>query len=248
MRPLRSGDFGILAGRPDKGKTTFLASECTYWASQLPDDRPILWLNNEGPGRRIIPRLYQSALGITMPELIEANRRGTLVDDYSAAIGGAIDRIRIIDIHGYGLSQVQQIIEKHNPAIVIYDMLDHIRSSGGDGGEHARLEGVYKQAREWCVLHDHVGIATSQISVDGDGLLFPLQHMLKDSKTGKQGACDFIIMMGASNDEGLAGIRGIGLEKNKLARAGRPQNPKAQVDFLPQIARLHGTEAINEQD
>ncbi|RZI38679.1 helicase DnaB, partial [Herbaspirillum sp. HC18] len=50
MRKLRPGDFGIVAGRPDKGKTTFLTSEVTMFAPQIPPDRNIIWLNNEGLG------------------------------------------------------------------------------------------------------------------------------------------------------------------------------------------------------
>lgn len=40
---LRSGDFGFVFARPETGKTTFLASEVTFFATQV--DRPILWFN-----------------------------------------------------------------------------------------------------------------------------------------------------------------------------------------------------------
>ena len=40
---LRRGDFGFIFARPETGKTTFLASEITFFASQT--DRPILWFN-----------------------------------------------------------------------------------------------------------------------------------------------------------------------------------------------------------
>lgn len=236
MRPMRPGDFGIIAGRPDRGKTTFLASECTFWANQLPEDRPIVWLNNEGPGKRIIPRLYQAALGLTMPELIEMNKAGTLVQAYSDAVGG-LDRIRIIDIHGMNVGQVDSILDYHNPGLVIIDMVDHIRMETGESRTDRVLEELYKHYREQAVVRECIVVATSQISADGEGLLFPGQHMLKDSKTGKQGACDFILMIGASSDPNLGGIRGIGLEKNKLTRAGRPNNPRAEVAYLPQKAR-----------
>ena len=48
MRRLRGGDFGIIAGRPDTGKTTAIASEVTFMAPQLPAEKTVLWLNNEG--------------------------------------------------------------------------------------------------------------------------------------------------------------------------------------------------------
>ena len=67
---------------------------------------------------------------------------------------------------------------------------------------------------------------------------FPTLGMLKDSKTGKQGACDFQLMIGASNDPNLAGVRYIGLPKNKLRREGARGDPRATVNFRPQIARF----------
>jgi len=53
--------------------------------------------------------------------------------------------------------------------------------------------------------------------------------MLKDSKTGKQGAADFIITLGTSNDPSLEAIRFIGTTKNKLRLEGQPQSPRAQM-------------------
>jgi replicative DNA helicase len=67
--------------------------------------------------------------------------------------------------------------------------------------------------------------------------MFPTLSSLKDSKTGKQGACDFQLMIGASNDPGLQSMRYIGLPKNKLRREGASGDPRATVQFNPMIAR-----------
>jgi len=231
MRRLRPGDFGIIAGRPDKGKTSFIASEVTWMAPQLPSDRNILWLNNEGPGRRIIPRLYQAALNFSMQELMEHSNAKTLVPKYRAAIGGRLDRFRIHDIHGMNNGQVERIIEESNPGIIIYDMIDNIKGFGSESRTDLVLEAMYQWARERSVKYDCIGLATSQISNDGDGLQFPSLGMLKDSKTGKQGACDFQLMIGASNDPALQNSRYIGLPKNKLRRPDGPGDPRAEVIF-----------------
>lgn len=43
---LRPGDFGFIFARPETGKTTFLASEVGYMATQLTEeDGPIIWFN-----------------------------------------------------------------------------------------------------------------------------------------------------------------------------------------------------------
>ncbi len=105
-----------------------------------------------------------------------------------------------------------------------------------------RLEEMYKWARECAVKYNHAGIATSQISNDGDGEMFPTLGMLKDSKTGKQGACDWQLMIGATNDPMMQSFRYIGLPKNKLRREGAQSDPRATVIFNPEIARYTDVE------
>lgn len=236
MRPLRGGDFGIVAGRPDKGKTTFLASEVTYMAPQLPEDKNIIWLNNEGMSGRIVKRMYQAALGVSITELIKMNAEGKLRKQYEKAVG-RLDKIRVFDIHGMHVGQVEAILEQNNPGVILYDMIDNIRGFGSEARTDLQLEEMYKWAREISVKFDAVGLATSQISADGDGLQFPTLSMLKDSKTGKQGACDFQLMIGACNTPELEYSRFISLPKNKLRRDGQPSDPRAEVIFNPTKAR-----------
>lgn len=236
MRPLQFGDFGIVAGRPDRGKTTFIASEVTYLAPQLPDHMNVLWLNNEGLGKRIIPRLYQSAIGATKTQLIELKNRGMLKPAYKRFME-RMDRIRVIDIHGMDNYTVEQLIEENQAGVVIYDMIDNVRGFGDAARTDLGLERMYQWGRELAVKQGHIGIATSQISAEGEGLQFPNMSMLKDSKTGKQGACDFQIMIGSVNDPGYANMRFIGVPKNKLRRDGGPADPRATVKYEPMRAR-----------
>lgn len=246
MRPLRSGDFGIIAGRPDKGKTTFMASELTFMAqqvAQLHPGRPIAWMNNEGPGERIYTRLYQAALNASIPELVAMSQAGTIRDNYAAAVGGDKDIIRVFNIHDFWNTEVEDIIRAINPCIILFDMVDNIRFGGdiANGGQRTDqvLETMYQWSRILAVKHDAIVLATSQISADGDGLPYPTLAMLKDSKTGKQGAADFIITLGASNDPLLQNSRFIGSTKNKLVRSGGPKDPRCEVIFDGDRARIN---------
>jgi len=244
LRPMIAGDFGLICGRPDTGKTTFLTDQLTHMASQLKTMYPnhpdphILWVNNEGPGRRIKPRLYQSALQKSLAECVTMHKAGKLVPAYTKAVG-AIDAIRIIDVHGWSHYDVEDVIKDTRPCIVVFDMIDNIRFAGMASGSRTdqALEAMYQQAREWCVKYNAIGLATSQISAEGDGMLFPGISMLKDSKTGKQGACDFQIMIGRSNDFNSESLRGIGIVKNKLRVPGAPGDPRAEVFFDGNAAR-----------
>ncbi len=237
MRGLRGGDFGIIAGRPDKGKTTFIASEVTYLAPQLEGGRNVVWLNNEGKGERIYMRLVQAALGMTLSQIRNLRSTRNVIDVYSELVGDP-HRIRIVDIHGMDTYAVENIIRQNNAGIGVYDMIDKIRGFGDAARTDLGLERMYDWGRELSVKYDLVGLATSQISNEGDGMHFPTLGMLKDSKTGKQGACDFQLMIGASNDPNLGGLRYIGLPKNKLPREGSAGDPRATVNFKPQIARF----------
>lgn len=218
MRPARGGDFGILAARPDQGKTSFLCSELTFMAPQLPEGRPILWLNNEGPGFAIRPRLMQAALNCTMQDLVDMKEAGELYDRYYEAVGGK-DRIRIMDIHGYNTGQVESLIEDTTPAIIVYDMIDNIYGFGESARTDLQLEKMYQWAREKAVKYDAFALATSQISAEGIDETFPGLGMLKDSKTGKQGACDFQLMIGSRETKPeFASTRWLSLPKNKLRK------------------------------
>jgi len=240
MRPLRGGDFVILAARPDKGKSSFIASEVTYMGPQFDTyygqghERSAVILCNEGPGKRIMQRVYQAALGATVPELIDKSQRGVLKDEYTEAVG-SLNRIRVMNIHDMFNYDVEGILKRTRPGLVVMDMIDGIKFGGhvANGGmrKDEILEAQYAWARLMAVKYDCPIIATSQISADGDGLSFPTLSMLANSKTGKQGTADAIITVGALNDPNFDGSRFIGLTKNKLSRAGAPQSPRAEVLF-----------------
>lgn len=230
MRPLRGGDFGVLASRPDRGKTTMVASEITFMARQIPKHKNVLWLNNEGSGKRLIPRLYQSALGCTLSELGRKNKAGTIKREYIKAVG-RIDKIRVIDIHELHINQLETIFDNSTPGLVVLDMLDHVYGFGNMSRTDLQLEELYKWVRNKAVKYDCPFIGTSQISGDGEGMQFPAMDKLKDSRTGKQGACDFIMMIGSSADIGLANSRFISLPKNKLGLEGKPTDPRAEVQI-----------------
>jgi len=238
MRPLIAGDFGIIAARPDVGKTTLLTDAVSFFATQVDalypgEGRHILWFNNEGPGKRIISRCHQSALNATYSDLVKRSQAKTIRQDYIDATGGRENIIRVYDVHDFWNHEIEDIIRAFPPALVIFDMLDNIKFGGlaNNNGQRTDqlLEAMYQWGRVMAVKHDCVCLATSQISADGAELAYPLLSQLKDSKTGKQGAADFIMTVGyqsASPDN-----RYLGLTKNKLAREGGPKRLEANVIF-----------------
>ena len=254
IKPVRAGDFFIIAARPDKGKTTFCASELTYMAAQVDtlypgENRSILWFNNEGPGNKIVMRNFQAALNATTEELVTLSNtpsvdpkwRTKVREDYAAALGGRPGVLRIFDIHDMWNHEVEDIMKKYKPALVLFDMVDNIKFGGETNNNGQRtdqlLEAMYQWARLMGVKHDCGVFATSQISADGDGSSYPTLPQLKDSKTGKQGAADVIITLGALNDPVLENSRYIGTTKNKKVRTGKRGSPMQEVFFDSQRGR-----------
>lgn len=244
IKPLRPGDFVVIAARPDKGKTTFLADQGTWFAAQVDqlypwthedERRSGLWFNNEGPGRNIITRNFQAALNATTEDLVAKSKAGTIRKEYEAALGGRGGTLRVFDIHGMWNHEVEELMRLHKPAFVFFDMIDNIQFGGSANNNGQRtdqlLEAMYQWARMMCVKHDCVGFATSQISADGDGVTYPTLPMLKDSKTGKQGAADVILTIGTVNDPTMENLRWLGCTKNKRVRTGMSKSPKLEVTF-----------------
>lgn len=240
IKPLVAGDFVVVAARPDKGKTTFAASELTFMAGQVdtlfPNERrSILWFNNEGPGRRIVTRCFQAALNATIEQLVSKSNAGTIRKEYAEAMGGRGGTLRIFDVHGMNNTEIEDLIKLHRPALVLWDMIDNVNFVGLSNNNGQRtdqlLEAMYQWVRMMGVKYECAQMATSQISAAGDGQTFPTLPMLKDSQTGKQGAADVIITLGALNDEMLINSRYIGTTKNKKVRTGVPASPRAEVLF-----------------
>lgn len=240
IKPLVAGDFVVVAARPDKGKTTFAASELTFMAGQVdtlfPNERrSILWFNNEGPGRRIVTRCFQAALNATIEQLVSKSNAGTIRKEYAEAMGGRGGTLRIFDVHGMNNIEIEDLIKLHRPALVLWDMIDNVNFVGLSNNNGQRtdqlLEAMYQWVRMMGVKYECAQMATSQISAAGDGQTFPTLPMLKDSQTGKQGAADVIITLGALNDEMLINSRYIGTTKNKKVRTGVPASPRAEVLF-----------------
>lgn len=233
-RALRPGDSIIVAARPDKGKTTFIAHNASHWARQLKDtDKTVVWLNNEG--NSIIPksRVQQAALGCSLSAMYRIAEQNKL-DECMEQLWGRADRVRVHSVHGFTYTQIMSVLDNENPAVVIWDMIDHVRGVQGTA-THEKVEELYKLAREEGAIRNYTHVATSQISVEGQNLLFPQEHMLKDSKTGKQGACDLIIMIGAQD---TSYIRGVSTPKNKLKLEGKPSCANITCRINPDIARF----------
>ena len=204
---LRAGDFGFIFARPETGKTTFLASEATFFAHQT--DSPILWFNNEEQGEKVMLRCEQAALGLTLPE-IEQN----VSENHKAYLATTKDNLKIIDSGSLHKSYIQHIVKEYKPALIIFDQIDKIKGFEADRND-LRLGAIYQWARELAKQHCPI-IGVCQSDGTGEGKKWLTMDNVADSKTAKQAEADFIIGIGKTHDPGLENIRFLNISKNKL--------------------------------
>lgn len=221
-REILPGDSYIVAASQGVGKTTFLANVLRQAALELPHDQDLVWLNNESSRGRIRSRVIQAALQATNTQLIAWKSDGSLNKRY-AEVMGRVDRVKIYDVHEKDTGYITDLLDGlDNIGVIVFDMLDNVKSSMKDGmREDQRLEQLYAWARVRGVVYDCAIFETSQVSREGDGELHPEKHMLKDSKVGKQGACDGIVMIGYANDPEHQNQYGISMPKTKSRKEGK---------------------------
>jgi replicative DNA helicase len=234
---LRLGDFGFIFARPETGKTTFLASEVTFFATQV--EGPILWFNNEEQGSKVMLRCYQASLGISTLDLYR-DLRGNQEKFYS--LGGG--NIRLFDSANIHRRQVEQLCKELNPSLVIFDQIDKIKGFDNDR-EDLRLGSIYIWAREIAKTYCPV-IGVSQADATGEGKRWLTMENVANAKTAKQAEADWILGIGKTHDASLEFIRHFHLSKNKLT-GDEDTDPtlrhgKCDVAIKPEIARYADVE------
>ncbi len=229
---LRKGDFGFIFARPETGKTTFLASEISYFAGQA--ESPILWFNNEEQGQKVMTRCYQAALGVTRDEIM--GDRTNAKKQYLEITKG---NIRIIDDPAIYRRQVEDFCKRYRPSMVVIDQLDKIKGFDGDR-EDLKFGAIYQWAREIAKTYCPV-IGITQANGTGEGVKWLTMNHVSGATTSKQAEADFIIGIGKTNDTGMEYIRHINISKNKLTgdtdTDPRLRHGRADVRIDPEIAR-----------
>ena len=232
LGPLRKGDFGFLFARPETGKTTILASEVTYFATQV--DRPIIWFNNEQPGGVVRSRVYQAYFGVTTDELFKNRQKYQAL--YQETLGG---RIKIYDSGSISRRDVERVCNQYNPSVILFDQIDKIKGFSDDRND-LELKAIYQWARELAKQYGPT-IGVCQASGSAEGKRYLTMDDVDSSKTAKQGEADWILGIGRSNNEGMEAIRHFHLCKNKLIGGvdtlPELRHGKCDVRIRPEISR-----------
>lgn len=235
---LRKGDFVLFGARPDAGKTSLMASEASYIASQLPAGKYIIWFNNEEQGYKVRTRIIQAALSITFKD-IQADPV-KVREDYYNAVGGR-NRIIIYDSADITSKDVERLLDKYDPGLIIFDQLSKINIGGNPGNDVERLLDLARYARGLAKTHAPV-LSTIWADTSAEGQKYIEQNQLYASKTGMQGECDAIVTIGRVHDPSIANnTRFIYVPKNKLfGKDESLRNGKFEVTLHAEKARYEG--------
>lgn len=236
FRGLHGGHNIMIAARTNKGKSSLLlrlAVDSAIQGLKLYPDRPVLYLINEGTKASLLPRLYITALGKPLAEVMQLAQDKKLIAEYEKVIGDRTN-IRLVEVHGQNFGQIAKIIDQHEPFMVITDMTGRIIApSNHTGGMNDinQLEEVWNLMREYAALKDFIHVGTAQVSQEGADMLFPPLSALQLSKTGIQTTLDLLLMLGALEDPAMAKVRGFSSPKSKLARAGMNDMVQIKTTF-----------------
>lgn len=229
--PPGPGDFLVIGGLPNKGKTSISAF---LILNSLPKDKlaKVLWLNNEGPSYEIRLRLRSALTGLSKDQMatdpIKAEKA------YQEAKGAL--SIEVKGIHRWTWLQVMGLVDKANPDVLVLDMLDHIHYAAGERRD-TMLENLYQEARQLAASKGILVVATTQLThppKDAD-VRFPTTSWLKDSKSGKEGAAGSMILIGYDPEDYK--LRTLTLVKTKSPKPGPWQTP-FYVSFNEQTCQL----------
>jgi hypothetical protein len=229
---LRLGTFGFLFKRPETGGTTFLCSQLPSWASQV--SAPIWWFTNEQSGDEILTRVYQSVLGLTLPNLYR---------DMSTARKNYLEKtkgnIRIFYDTQLNKTTVEKLLKQYGAGLIIFDQIDPIKGFKADRDD-LELTAIYEWARSLAGTYAPV-IGVCQAGQSGDGKRWLTMNDVANSKTGKQGSADWILGIGKAADDGLETYRYLHLSKNKLQgdqdTLPAMRHGRWEVKILPEIAQ-----------
>lgn len=239
LGPIRKGDLIVFGARPDTGKTTMLASECTNMAPQMEPGKCVVWFNNEEEGRKVKFRIIQAMFGVDRRK-IEADP-GKYWEEYKDMMGGA-DRIKLVDKATLSVRDAEQVLKRVDAGLIIFDQLWKVHGFEKESaGEVARQQMLFAWSREIAKGHAPV-IVVHQADASAEGERWIEMNQLYGSKTGIQGEADAIVTLGRTHEPGYEHSRFLYVPKNKLYGEDESmRNGKFEITIIPAHARFKGT-------
>lgn len=235
--PLRKGNLIVLGKLPESGGSAMTISECTHFLTQLEDDEVILYLTNEERGQAYRKRIVSSVLNKPWKESILKDPVKARKDFQD--LGG--DRIKIKEIHGKTMPQIEQVIKEVSPRVIVFDQLWKVADHKKNQGEVAKITGLFNAARVLAANYAPV-IAVHQADGSAYGTKYIELNQLYMSRIGLQGEADGICTIGIDPENRMDKIRYLNICKNKLEGGDKSdeayRHGRFECRILPEVSRF----------
>lgn len=226
-----AGYFGIVAARPDAGKTSFYMALACAPNGFIHQGAKVHIIGNEEGRDRLKLRALSALIGIPDKE-IEARAA-----EYQAEYASVLENLFIEDGFGYTVEMLDNYCHNNDVDILIIDQLDKLGVQGKYGTSEEKLRSIYTKTREIAKRHLCGVIGICQAGFTAHNKLHYGFECLEGSKTGKGAECDWCITIGMESQAGKSDnyYRAANIPKNKVT------GKKAPVFFVlnPEIARIH---------
>jgi hypothetical protein len=167
-----------------------------------------LYIGNEDPVPDLVIRLLSNLTGLTEEQMFADKDRAM-----ELAMDRGYERCTLVGLSPGTLYEVEALIRRYEPDIVIVDQMRNIRANTENNTQ--RLELVAQELRNMARRHRCVMIAMTQVGDSGRDKLVLNDGDIDGSNTGIPGACDVIVMIGSNEEFELRDLRRVTLAKNK---------------------------------
>lgn len=201
------GNFIIVFGRPESGKTGWAAYETAGW---IMNGLKVAYFGNEEPAFRTYLRIVCSALEVDVDHL-RANKKEA---EKSFALYS--DNLSMFDCVGLSIDFIDLWAKEHKPDIIVCDQLDKVTIKQRYARTDEELGAKYNMAREIAKRRGCVFMGVTQASADGEGLAQIDFSMMAGSKTAKAAEADLVIGIGHNSSIHDNFVRQLNVSKNKI--------------------------------
>lgn len=204
------GDFIILFGRKEMGKTLFCVQLVCHWLRQ---NARVLYIGNEDKIDKIKWRMLCNLSNMTKEQILKFKDEALS----RARKKGFDDRLFMVHLHPGTVSEIEELVVEHEPDILV---IDQVRNIGGGGdGLTARMNQVAIDIRQLTSKYQLVtlGVAQAHAGEHGRPKVWLANDDIDSSRTGLPAQGDLILGIGADETMIAHNTRALSIPTNKIS-------------------------------
>ena len=198
------GDAIIVAGRPNAGKTAFTVTNMAGLASR---GYKVLYAGNEDAVKKIIVRVVSCLTGLNSMQMME-DPQGAMELARKRGYSNIVFSHPVLT-----LGHLSSLVRRHKADVVVVDQLRNLKVKSDN--RVGQLEQSAIGIRTIAAEQKCVTIGVTQAGDSAEGKLKLGMVDIDGSKTGIQGACDIMVMIGVDPVFDQNNSRMLNLPKNK---------------------------------